>query len=453
LNAFRAALCSVALSLGAAPLAGQHQAHAPAASDTAASGAHAMWTTELGAGWRLLGMAQAFPVVTFAAPGEGGSPLNDTAFYLTQPAIMANVESPGARVTLRTTLNFEGLTQEDGELTFGAWGEGFIDKRHPHTLLHELMVSVNGWDVLGGAASLSAGKGFAPYGTDDPMARPGLKYPTNHHLSQILERWTVSGAFARTGWSVEAGVFAGNEPEGPYDLGNMGGFGKSWSARVAKRWGPGSAPITAWEASASYGRVVEEHDDAEEKTGLWNVALRHDRTYGFGDVYGLLEYSRSEPDHGDGYFSALLEAQLTRGIHQPYLRVEHATRPEYPRDGAPGTAAFFRYDHDVEPIGATRWTILNAGYNLLPTRGVLSVRPFVNAQFHRAASERGPATLTPDLLFGADTFWSVSLGARVFLGGDPMRMGAYGVLDPMTAMNRALPAGPMRMDGTGRDGH
>ena len=34
-------------------------------------------------------------------------------------------------------------------------------------------------------ASLSAGKGFAPFGTDDPMSRPIFRYPVNHHLAQI----------------------------------------------------------------------------------------------------------------------------------------------------------------------------------------------------------------------------------------------------------------------------
>jgi len=72
------------------------------------------------------------------------------------------------------------------------------------------------WDVGGGALSLSAGKGFAPYGTCDPMARPGLKYPTNHHLSQVLERWTANASWLRGGWSLEAGLFGGQEPEGVY---------------------------------------------------------------------------------------------------------------------------------------------------------------------------------------------------------------------------------------------
>ena len=104
---------------------------------------HEMAMFDLGGGWMVIGMAQAFAIGTIALPADDGTPLDERALYLTQPAIMFNVESPLSRVSLRTTLNFEGLTQPDGELTFGGWGEGFIDKRHPHTLVHEAMLSVN----------------------------------------------------------------------------------------------------------------------------------------------------------------------------------------------------------------------------------------------------------------------------------------------------------------------
>ena len=39
-------------------------------------------------------------------------------------------------------------------------------------------------------------------------------------------------------------------------------------------------------------------------------------------------------------------------------------------------------------------------------------------------------------LFGDDRFSALTLGARIFFGGEPMRMGSYGVLDPMTRMSR-----------------
>jgi hypothetical protein len=407
-----------AIALHALPLAAQ-QAHFPPLS--------------LGGGWQLSAMGQAFPVVTVGAPGGvSGDALSHTGWYLTQPALMAHVASAGHRVVLHTTLNFEGLTQKDGELTFGGWGEGFIDKRHPHTLLHELMVSVNAWNVAGGAVSLSAGKGFAPYGTSDPMARPGLKYPTNHHLSQILERWTLNASWLRAGWSLEAGLFGGQEPEGPYDFSNIDSFGDSWSARVARRWG--TAPTeTSWEASASFASVTEFAHTVEETTRFTNVALMRSGPVAGGRVYVMAEASRSFlADHTD-FFSILGEMRWDDGRRQPYARVEYAARPEYDREGLAGDDDFFRYDHDEDPMGRSRWLIVTAAYAQQATPNPWSVRPFVEVQFHSVVSDEGPSARQ---IFGSSSFWALSLGARVILGGDPMRMGSYGVLDPMTEMSR-----------------
>ena len=397
-------------------------AGAVAAADT---GHGAMLAVPLGGGWRVMGMAQAFPIVTAGAPGEGDSPLHGTEAYLTQPAAMINVESPGSRLVLRATLNFEGLTQPDGELTYGGWGEGFIDRRHPHTLLHEAMLSANLWRAAGGSLSLSAGKGFAPYGTDDPMSRPVAKYPTNHHLSQILERWTVNGVYLRGPWSVEAGVFGGTEPDGPYDFSNLESFGDSYSGRVARRFG-GTGTAAAWELSASAARVSEAHHGQKERTGLLNGAVRHLGRYGFGTLYGVVEGSASRPEGGaDGLWSVLGEAMATSGRHQPYARVELATRPEYEREDD-----FFRYHHDDDAVGATRWLISTLGYAYTLTGGTVGARPFVEVQHNRVRPERGG--IDPGTLFGARSFFSLTAGFRLFLGAGPMRMGSYGVLDDMT---------------------
>jgi hypothetical protein len=378
-------------------------------------------------------MGQAFPVVTVGAPGgASGDALSHTGWYLTQPALMAHVASGGHRVVLHTTLNFEGLTQDNGELTFGGWGEGFIDKRHPHTLLHELMLSVNRWNVGGGSVSLSAGKGFAPYGTSDPMARPGLKYPTNHHLSQILERWTLNASWLRGGWSLEAGLFGGQEPEGAYDFSNIESFGDSWSTRVARRWGV--PPGTSWEASASFASVTEFAHTVEETTRFVNAALLRSGPLAGGRVYAMAEASRSFlADHAD-FFSILGEMRYDDGRRQPYARVEYATRPEYEREGPAGEDDFFRYGHDDDPIGRSRWLIVTAAYAQQATANPWSVRPFVEVQFHRVVGAGGTSARQ---IFGTNSFWALSLGARVILGGDPMRMGSYGVLDPMTEMSRA----------------
>ncbi|MDB4950024.1 MAG: hypothetical protein JWM27_2673, partial [Gemmatimonadetes bacterium] len=410
-----------------------------------AGGAPMMQSVALGGGWTVMGMAQAIPLYTVGAPGRTGSPLRRDGAYLTQPAVMVNVQGPGARVVLRTTLNFEALTQPGGELTFGGWGEGFIDKRHPHTLLHEAMLSANAWKAGPGALSISAGKGFAPFGTDDPMSRPVAKYPTNHHLSQLLERWTLNAAWALPGWTLEAGLFAGAEPTGPYDLGNWRGFGDSWSARVTRSLGAGVAGATApWELSASAASLRERHAGGAERDRLLNAAVRHQRAYGFGGLYALGEASWRRPRGGDGWWAALGETEVHTGRHQPYYRVELSTRPEYARRAADGDG-FFRYDESTEPVGATRWLINTVGYRHDLARGGVAAAPFVEAQHSRVWAERGAAD--PRALFGAASFWSLSAGVRVLLGGGPMRMGSYGVRDDMTNMHRGMEMGMKGMHG------
>src|SRR5579884_1149354 len=81
-------------------------------------------------------MAQAIPVVTRADPTVGHQVL--TEGYVTQPLIMAD----GSRGAFQGvgTLNLEGLTLKRGELTTGAYGEGYVDRRHPHAYIHELLV-------------------------------------------------------------------------------------------------------------------------------------------------------------------------------------------------------------------------------------------------------------------------------------------------------------------------
>jgi hypothetical protein len=414
-----------------------HAAHMRTDQQAGEMAEHEMFMHSFGGGWMLLGMAQAFPAFAFSLPSDDGSPLERRGAYVTQPVVMANSESPGSRLVLRTTLNFEGLTQPWGELSFGAWGEGFLDKRHPHTLLHEAVLSYNVFKGKQTAGfSVSLGKGFAPFGTDDPMSRPVLKYPTNHHLSQVLERWMLTGAGLVGRWSLEAGVFGGTEPDGPYDFSNIESFPNSWSARITRRFGAEDIGTWPWELSASYANVKVETHNGDETTRLFNVAARHEADHDFGELYGLFEASVSDPEFADGFYSFLAEGRLARGIHQPYARVEYASRPEFERDAAPNASGFFRYDHDALPIGATRWFIATAGYGVMARPIPYSFRPFVEVQYNRVSTDRGD--ITPELLYGRSSFWTAAIGLRVFLGGEPMRMGTYGVLDPMTAMHRMM---------------
>jgi hypothetical protein len=428
-----APLLFIALVVCARPAAAQHEGHGAAPQEKMHQGHGKMAMLNFGGGWMALGMAQAFPTVTFAAPSPEATPLEQTGIYLTQPALMFNVESPGSRLTLRTTINLEGLTQPDGELTFGGWGEGFIDKRHPHTYLHEAMLS---WNLRRGDArglSISAGKGFAPYGTDDPMMRPVIKYPTNHHLSQILERWTINGIWADPKWSVEAGIFGGAEPTSPGDLSNIESFGDSWSLRITRRVGPGMAGAWPWEFAGSFGHVEETHDEETQVTRLFNLAIRHEGDHGAVHLYTLVEASMSDPDDGDGYYSVVGEFSAQTKRHKPYGRLELSSRPEWERAGPRDTDEFFRYDHDAHPIGSTKWLIATAGYGMSATTLPFGIRPYVEAQYHHVQADEG--NIDPVSLFGRRNFWTLSAGMRLFLGGDPMRMGSYGILDPMTMMH------------------
>ena len=368
----------------------------------------------------LMSMAQAFPIYS------------EKHFYVTQPAIMSNFSSKNYRTVFRSTLNFEPYTQRHGEISYGAWGESYIDKRHPHTLLHELMLSYNLGDANKGF-SLSAGKGFAPYGTDDPMSRPVVKYPTNHHLSQILERWVVEGIYAYKQWGVEAGLFDGTEPSGPFDLENFHHFGNSWSVRVTHRVGEPMMRTWPWELSASYGSVKEVHETDTRSRTLQNVAVRHEHDHGNVHMFALAEASRSHSLEEGTLFSILGEGSLGFARSTPYGRVEYARRPEWPRQGVRGEDDFFRYNHDDWPTGATRWLILTAGYGYSLGTDRISPRPFVEVQHNSIGTDVGG--IDPRTLYGKRSFWSISLGMRIFIGGESMRMGTYGVFDPMTAMH------------------
>ena len=194
--------------------------------------------------------------------------------------------------------------------------------------------------------------------------------------------------------------------------------------------------MAEWEASISSALIAESHDGEGHTTRLWNLAVRNSGMVGNGSLYGLVEASRSKPEEHKGYFIVLGEVRWEWAGHQPYLRVEYATRPEYSRIGEAGTSGFFRYTHDSDPIGATRWLINTVAYAYQLTDTPWSIRPFVEFQYHRARSERGG--IEPHTLLGTSAFSTVSVGMRIFFKGGPMRMGSYGVLDPITAMGRQM---------------
>ncbi|HVX88342.1 MAG TPA: hypothetical protein VG940_05390, partial [Gemmatimonadales bacterium] len=199
--------------------------------------------------------AAAIPLVTRAwQMPDGGRTL--TEFALVQPAVMVDwsrVSGHGSQVFFRATLNGEGATIPDGELAPGDHGEGYYDRRHPHTYVHEsiLGASVSPLSVLGARLStgLVAGKGFAAFGTDDPMSRPAVRYPVNHHLAQILERAVVIGSVGWRGVAIERSWFNGDEPTHPKDWPN-------WDRGLDSRaWRFSARPLPGLEAQYSVATV------------------------------------------------------------------------------------------------------------------------------------------------------------------------------------------------------
>ena len=92
---------------------------------------HRMFRLPLG-DWHVVGMGQVFPVVTTGGPDNGdGGELRRTEWYLTQPALMANLESPSRRLVFRTTLNFEAVTGDSGWLSPAVSAKNVVARSTP----------------------------------------------------------------------------------------------------------------------------------------------------------------------------------------------------------------------------------------------------------------------------------------------------------------------------------
>lgn len=372
--------------------------------------------------------AGAVGLVTHATPAFDGRAY--TEGYLTQPVVMAHVVAPSlAGLRLVATLDLEGLTLERGELNAGVYGEGYVDRRHPHTLVHELVASVGG-GVGGGTTrwSLAAGKGFVPFGSDDPMSRPFVKFPVNHHHAQILERW-VAAAGVRVGPAMlELTTFNGDEPVGPYDWPTASRFGDSYAARVT------ILPAPWLELSAS-GAAVEspEHarGDGLDQRKLHLGARVERGTPGAGAWrYALAEYALGE-DRSRGrlahrYHSALVEGAAGVGAWEVALRGELTDRPEETRLADPFRSP--RPHGDGSVLGVTRWGVVTAALSYrLGLGDGLRLRPFVEVAHLSARPRVRPAAFEPAAFYGDDRMWSLSAGVRVDWGMRHARMGRYGV--------------------------
>lgn len=370
--------------------------------------------------------AQAIPSVTSVNPVPGGG--TATEGRVVQPVVMLHAGAFGGRLQWLGTLNLEGQTMREGELTPGAWGEGYNDRRHPHTYAHELLLS--GVDLLGrldgaGVVSITVGKGFAPYGSDDPMSRPVLRYPVNHHLAQILERAVAQVGIRQGPVALEGGIFNGDEPERPGQWPRISGrFGDSWSARLTL------FPVRGVELSASRAKVhsPEHRPGAGTDAWKWHVAGRLERQAGPGRAYALVEWARTEEAEGFFVFrSVLAEASYAVQGHQLYYRFERSDRPEDER-----TLNLYRSQRphlENSILGITRFTLHTVGLSerFLLARDRFEVRPFVEGTLGRARNIDG-GLLKPELLYGKDTVREISAGVRLLWRMQGHRMGRYGGL-------------------------
>jgi hypothetical protein len=360
---------------------------------------------------------------TRAAPVPGGGTL--TELKLVQPVATLYWELWGGRAALQGTLNLEGATMPGGELAPGAFGEGWNDRRHPHTYAHELMVVLT--DAFRAPAglnwSLAVGKGFVPFGTDDPMHRPPLRYPVNHHWSQILERWVTALGLASGPLVLEGALFNGDEPEYPAQWPRFRGrFADSWSVRARYR------PFAGAEIGLSRARVgsPEHRPGAGPDHFKWNASASLARKAPHGRIAALAEWARNSELGGLFAFeSGLLEAEWAGRRSRAYVRLERTERPEELR-----TTDLFRSQRphlEDAIIGITRWSLLTLGYGHRRSVGRgFSAAPVMEVTYARVRSVGG-GLFVPELVYGRNDGWTVAVGLRLAGGSGIGRMGRYGV--------------------------
>lgn len=369
---------------------------------------------------------QVVPSLTSVDPIPGTGSLTEAR--VVQPVVMLQAAALGGHLRFLGTLNLEGETIPDGELTPGAWGEGFNDRRHPHTYAHELLLS--GVDLLGhldggAVVSVTAGKGFVPFGSDDPMSRPILRYPVNHHQAQILERAVIQAGVRIGPAALEAGLFNGDEPERPGQWPLVGGrFGDSWAARLTLM------PLAGVELSGSRAKVhsPEHRPGAGSDAWKWHIGARVDRPLWGGQAYGLAEWARTEEVQGFFVFkSVLVEGAFSVKGHLPYYRFERTDRPEDLRDLDLFRSVRPHLENSI--LGTTRFTLhtLGYGYEFGMFRDRFKLRPFIEGTLGRARNIDG-GILKPELLYGTNKVRSLATGIRLMWQMSGHRMGRYGDL-------------------------
>ena len=369
-------------------------------------------------------------VGTTVTPALSG--LARSELLATQPMLLLRGGLGSGVVRYAAIANFERWTMPDGEAVAGSWGEGFMDRRHPHTVVHEAMLTV-ALPVRGVEVSVAGGKGFIPFGTDDPMMRPFVKYPANHHLAQVMERIQVVAA-VRVGRrvSLEGALFNGDEPLSATSAPQWNRFADSRAIRLSA-W-----PTSKLELQVSHARlrspefVRAEGLDHAKRSASARLAQRH------GPLrYLLAEWARTtESDRGRALFSygtALVEATVQRAAWSVALRGEQTSRPEEERLLDPFRTA--RPPNHLTIQGITRWHIATMQVmRALPAVRALHASGFAEVSRAVSSPRLRPILLDPRNISGPDRAWHLSLGVRAGIGGMPSRIGRYGAAVPTVVM-------------------
>ncbi len=368
--------------------------------------------------------AEAVGVVHYSGrtPEQGPS----TAVQLIHPIVTARLDW-SRWLRTRATVNLEGLTLANGELAMGAWGEGFVDRRHPHAYLHELLVEANS-SFRCGALTCGIGgylgRGFVPFGSDDPMQRAPLRYPVNHHLAQILERAVLGAQILAGPILLEGAIFNGDEPESPSQLPRIGGrFGDSWAARATV------TPANGVELSGSVAAVrsPEHRPGAGADQDKVHLGLRIEQSVAGGVAVALGEWARtSELDGFFRYQTSLAELSWAVRALQVHYRGERTDRPEEERLTPYRTA---RPHLENTLLGQTRWTLHTFGAQVtLPPLGARGAAALLVEMTRGAIHATTGGAFDLGDTYGADRFWSATIGVRLRWSAPGHDMGRYGLV-------------------------
>jgi len=238
-----------------------------------------------------------------------------------------------------------------------------------------------------------------------------------------LERGVAVIAVDRGMVLAEASLFNGDEPTDPGAAPNWSRFGDSWAFRLTVR------PARVVEAQVSTASVAspEDRGGAGPTAIKWSTSARYAGNVGSTPVYGMAEWARtSEANGAFVFYTALVEAGVTLGRHQPYYRFERTDRPEDLRTfGDPFRTVRPHLDNSI--LGVTRWSVHTIGYAILvtPRAARYEARPLIEFTGGHITTISG--LFDPVAVYGRNTFWTLSVGLRLGWGMGGHRMGHYGV--------------------------